>query len=122
MIPASQRIRGVLEMRKGASTLEWMFPSPTKSGQIESSTLKKQHAAALKLCDVEPFAFSRFVTPASPDGRNTWIRSYVLAGHTDMNTAKRYVHPDETQILEAMSKVRVVILLGIPRKRAIRRE
>jgi hypothetical protein len=31
---------------------------------------------------------------------------HVLAGHTDMNTTKRYIHPDETHILEAMSKVR----------------
>ena len=30
---------------------------------------------------------------------------HVLAGHTDMNTTKRYVHPDEADIREAMSKV-----------------
>ena len=30
---------------------------------------------------------------------------HVLAGHTDMNTTKRYVHPDEAHIREAMSKV-----------------
>ena len=30
---------------------------------------------------------------------------HVLAGHTDMNTTKRYVHPDEARIREAMSKV-----------------
>ena len=29
----------------------------------------------------------------------------VLAGHTDMNTTKRYVHPNEADIREAMSKV-----------------
>jgi integrase len=31
---------------------------------------------------------------------------HLLAGHTDMNTMKRYVHPDERHILEAISKVR----------------
>ena len=31
---------------------------------------------------------------------------HVLAGHTDMNTTKRYVHPSEDDILEAMERVR----------------
>jgi hypothetical protein len=31
---------------------------------------------------------------------------HVLAGHTDMNTTKRYVHPSEADVLEAMEKVR----------------
>ena len=31
---------------------------------------------------------------------------HVLAGHTDMNTTKRYVHPNDADILEAMEKVR----------------
>ena len=30
---------------------------------------------------------------------------HVLAGHTDMNTTKRYIHPNETHIREAMAKV-----------------
>jgi len=30
---------------------------------------------------------------------------HVLAGHTDLNTTKRYIHPDETHIREAMAKV-----------------
>jgi hypothetical protein len=30
---------------------------------------------------------------------------HVLAGHTDMNTTKRYIHRNETNIREAMYKV-----------------
>jgi site-specific recombinase XerD len=30
---------------------------------------------------------------------------HVLAGHTDMNSTKRYVHPSDEDILEAMEKV-----------------
>ena len=30
---------------------------------------------------------------------------HVLAGHTDMNTTKRYIHPNEAHIREAMAKV-----------------
>ena len=32
----------------------------------------------------------------------------VLAGHTNMNTTKRYVHPNEADILEATGKVQGV--------------
>jgi len=30
---------------------------------------------------------------------------HMLAGHTDMNTTKRYVHPNDTGIHEAMAKI-----------------
>jgi len=30
---------------------------------------------------------------------------HVLAGHTDMNTTKRYVHPSDDDIREAMNRV-----------------
>jgi len=47
---------------------------------------------------------------------------HILAGHTDMNTTKRYVHPSDADILEAMEKVRStrpevpqnVTVLGLP--------
>jgi len=94
-------------MRKGISTSEWIFPASTKSGHIEASTIKKQHAGAIEICGVEPFVLYTL--------RHTcltrWARHidpftlYVLAGHTDMNTTKRYVHPNESHIREAMDKV-----------------
>ncbi len=106
-IPASQRIQGVLDMRKGTSTTDWIFPAPTASGHIEASTLKKQHAAALDICGVEAFVLytlrhtclTRWAKHMDP------FTLHVLAGHTDMNTTKRYVHPNEAHIREAMSKV-----------------
>lgn len=101
-------------MRRAAATSEWVFPAPTKSGHIEGSTLKKQHAAALKASGVTPFVLYTF--------RHTCITRWakhmdpftlhVLAGHTDMNTTKRYVHPSEADIREAMEKVQ----LGLERR------
>jgi hypothetical protein len=44
---------------------------------------------------------------------------HVLTGHTDMNTTKRYIHPDEARIREA--RFGVVIVLGIVAKTATRR-
>jgi len=107
-IPCSQRVLSVLEMRRAGATSEWVFPSLTKSGHIEASTLKKQHAAAQKASGVTPFVFYTF--------RHTCITRWakymdpfilhILAGHADMNTTKRYVHPSDADILEAMEKVR----------------
>jgi integrase len=107
-IPASQRVLGVVEMRRAGATSGWVFPADTASGHIEASTLKKQHAAALKTSGVAPFVLYTF--------RHTCITRWakhmdpftlhVLAGHTDMNTTKRYVHPNDADILEAMEKVR----------------
>ena len=34
---------------------------------------------------------------------------HVLAGHTDVNTTKRYVHPSEADIREAMERVRSAV-------------
>ena len=98
----------VLEMRRAGATAEWVFPASTKSGHLEASSLKKQHAAALKASGVVPFVLYTF--------RHTCITRWskymdpftlhVLAGHADMNTTKRYVHPSDEDILEAMEKVR----------------
>jgi integrase len=99
----------VLEMRRASATSGWVFPAPTKSGHIEGSTLKKQHAAALKASGVAPFVLFTF--------RHTCITRWakhmdpftlhVLAGHTDMNTTKRYVHPSEVDIREARERVQL---------------
>ena len=85
-----------------------VFPAPTKSGHIESSSLKKQHAEAVKASCVVAFVLYTF--------RHTYIARWakhmdpftlhVLAGHTDMNTTKRDVHPSDDDILEAMERVR----------------
>jgi integrase len=43
------RLKAMLEMRLSrAAGSQWVFPAPTKSGHMESSTLKKQHAKAIE--------------------------------------------------------------------------
>lgn len=101
----------VLDLRPACSTSEWIFPAPTRRGHIEGSTLKKQHAAALTASSVAPFVLYTF--------RHTCITRWakhmdpftlhVLAGHTGMNTTKRYVHPSEADIREAMDRVRSAV-------------
>ena len=47
-------------MRRAGQVSEWIFPAPTKSGHVEASSLKKQHAAALKASGVAPFVLYTF--------------------------------------------------------------
>ena len=83
------------------------FSRADQSGHIEGPRLKKLHANALEICGVEPFVLytlrhtciTRWAKYMDP------FTLHVLAGHTDMNTTKRYVHPNEAHIREAMSKV-----------------
>jgi integrase len=105
-VPMTSRVRGILEMRQSSVASEWVFPAKTRSGHMEESTLKKRHHAALGASGVAKFVLYTF--------RHTcltrWAKHmdpyklYVVAGHTDMKTTKRYVHPNDADILEAMEK------------------
>jgi len=46
-IPVTPRVRAILEMRLSDVKSGWVFSAATKSGHIEPSSLKKQHARAL---------------------------------------------------------------------------
>jgi hypothetical protein len=43
--------------------------------------------------------------------------SKILAGHTDRNTTKRYLHPNKTHIREATAKVRGGHSFGLSREK-----
>jgi len=97
-----------LEMRRAVAKTEWVFPAQTKSGHIEKSRLKKQHARACKLAKVADFILYTF--------RHTCLTRWAahmdpytlayLAGHRDFSTRRRYVHPQVDTIREAMDRVR----------------
>lgn len=105
-VPCSERVRGILEMRGTDAASEWVFPAKTKSGHVETSTLKKQHAAALKAAQVSPFVIY--------DLRHTCITRWAktmplpivqkLAGHTSIGTTMRYVHLNDADVVAAMKK------------------
>ena len=122
-IPMTPRVQAILEMRLSkANGSTWVFPAQTKSGHIEPSSLKKQHAKAIR----EATAILRKQTKRENDNfegfelytlRHTcltrwaphmdpWTLAY-LAGHRDMNITKRYVHPQEQTIRAAMDRAGV---------------
>ena len=48
-VPMTARVQAIVEMRLAKTNgSEWLFPAQTKSGHIEPSSLKKQHARAIK--------------------------------------------------------------------------
>jgi integrase len=72
-----------------------MGQSAPESGHIEDSSLKKRHAKAVKASGVAPFelyilrhtCLTRWGEYMDP-----W-RLHKYAGHADMKTTARYIHP-----------------------------
>jgi integrase len=95
-IPLPKRAAMLLGLRKSGAASEWVFPAPTKSGQMEQSTLVKQHGKACDLSGIERLPFYTF--------RHTCLTRWALhmdpytlayfAGHSNFGTTRRYVHPN----------------------------
>jgi integrase len=98
---------------------EGSLPSaPTRSGHVESSSLKKQHAKTFRtmaeqaaLHNVKPVRqfvlYSlrhTFLTRLGESGCDAWTLAR-LAGHSSITISARYVHPSEDAVLNAMSRL-----------------
>jgi len=123
-IPMTPSVQAVLEMRlSNLSGGEWVFPAETMSGHIEPSSLKKQHAKAVReatrilreetgdrkhsFAGFELYTLRHTCLTRWAPHMDPWTLAY-LAGHSDMNTTKRYIHPQKQTILNAMEKAREV--------------
>ena len=123
-IPMTPNVQAILDMRlTKAAGGAWVFPAPTQSGPIEPSSLDKQHAKAVSeatrlfpeetgdpkrtFAGFELYTLSAHVSYRWAPHMDPWTLAY-LAGHRDMNITKRYVHPQEHTILEAMERAREV--------------
>jgi integrase len=111
MLPMTPRVRAVLEARwkSAGKPLEgWVWPAPTKSEHLEPSSLKKQHAKALKLSKVRPFVLytlrHTFLIRLGASGCDVWTLARI-AGHSSIGISARYVHPSEDAVLTAMSRL-----------------
>jgi integrase len=105
----TERLRGILEMRLSQTTPgAWLFPADTKSGHVEDSTLKKQHAKAVKSSGVaqfELYTLRHTCLTRWGEYMDPW-RLHKYAGHADMKTTARYIHPRDESMQEAMERNR----------------
>lgn len=119
-LPITMRARnalGSLWVAVGKPTGGWVWPAPTKSGHIESSSLKKQHAKIFKAIataakngngkTVRPFVLyslrHTFLTRLGESGCDVWTLARV-AGHSSIRMSERYVHPSGDAVLNAMAR------------------
>jgi integrase len=123
-IPMTPNVQAILDMRLSiTSGGEWVFPAETMSGHIEPSSLKKQHAKAVseasrilreetgdlkrRFAGFELYTLRHTCLTRWAPHMDPWTLAY-LAGHRDMNITKRYIHPQQQTILDAMEKARAV--------------
>jgi len=121
VLPMTPRVRGILEMRweaAGKPTDGWVWTAPTRSGHIESSSLKKQHAKAFETLKeiaaqnsekpIRPFVLyslrHTFLTRLGESGCDAWTLARI-AGHSNVSMSSRYVHPSEDAVLDAMARL-----------------
>jgi integrase len=111
VLPMTPRVRKILESRwecTGKPLEGWVWPAPTRSRHLEGSSLKKQHAKALKASKVRPFVLyslrHTFLTRLGESGCDAWTLARI-AGHSSVAMSTRYVHPSEDAVLAAVERL-----------------
>ncbi len=121
VLPMTPRVRSILEARweaAGKPEEGWVWSAPTRSGHVESSSLKKQHAKIFRTIaeqaaknnvkPVRPFVLyslrHTFLTRLGESGCDVWTLARI-AGHSAIGISSRYVHPSEDAVLDAMSRL-----------------
>jgi integrase len=94
-IELTDRVNALLAAIRPVSANGWVFPAPTRSGHIETSSYKKQRFAALKACGVTAFVPYSLrhtcLTRWAPARMDPFTLKY-LAGHKSLNTTMRDIH------------------------------
>ena len=111
IIPLTLRASAILQGRwELVSKPEegWVWPAPTKSEHIEPSSVKKQHAKALRLSKVRSFVLytlrHTMLTRLGESGCDVWTLARI-AGHSSTKMAERYVHPSHEAVIEALERM-----------------
>jgi integrase len=121
VIPMTVRVRAILEKRwqeSGKPIEGWVWAAPTRSGHMESSSLKRQHKSTFRKLNEEaakdldrpprPFVLydlrHTFLTRLGESGCDAWTLARI-AGHSNVSMSSRYVHPSEDAVLAAMANL-----------------
>ena len=121
VLPMTQRVRSILETRWegiGKPLEGWVWAASTRSGHMESSSLKRQHKQVFNMLETQaqknnqkPFRkfvlYSlrhTFLTRLGESGCDAWTLARI-AGHSDIRISARYVHPSEDAVLIAMTRL-----------------
>jgi integrase len=121
VLPMTPRVRAILETRwetAGKPAEGWIWTAPTRSGHVESSSLKKQHARTFKTLaeeaaknnekPIRPFVLyslrHTFLTRLGESGCDAWTLARI-AGHSNVSMSSRYVHPSEDAVLGAIARL-----------------
>ena len=121
VLPMTPRVRKILESHwETAMKPEegWVWPAPTRSGHMESSSLRKQHsrtfnaiadqAAKNNIKPMRSFVLysvrHTFLTRLGESGCDVWTLARI-AGHSSIRMSSRYVHPSEEAVLTAMTRL-----------------
>ena len=111
VLPMTPRVRAILQTRwesAGRPIEGWIWPAPTCSGHIDRSSLKKQHARALRTSGVRTFVLyslrHTFLTRLGASGCDAWTLARI-AGHSSVAISARYVHPSEDTVLAAVDRL-----------------
>jgi integrase len=121
ILPMTPRVRNILEPRwkaAGKPIEGWIWPAATRSGHIEPSSLRKQHANTFETIaeqsdehntkPVRPFVLytlrHTFLTRLGESGCDVWTLARI-AGHSSISISSRYVHPSDDAVLAAMSRL-----------------
>lgn len=110
VLPLTQRVREILDRRWVAANKPeegWIWPNNRlKSGHIEPSSVREQHARAIKVAKLRPFVLytlrHTFLTRLGESGCDVWTLARI-AGHSSIAMSSRYVHPSADKVLDAMA-------------------
>ena len=121
VLPMTPRVRAMLETRwecAGKPVEGWVWPAATRSGHLESSSLKKQHRRAFETLaanakknnsqPVRPFVLyslrHTFLTRLGESGCDAWTLARI-AGHSSVAMSTRYVHPSDDAVFTAVERL-----------------
>jgi integrase len=121
VLPMTPRVRAMLESRwecAGKPIEGWIWPAETRSGHLESSSLKKQHRRAFETLSanakknnsqpVRPFVLyslrHTFLTRLGESGCDAWTLARI-AGHSSVAMSTRYVHPSDDAVFTAVERL-----------------